>query len=112
MSHHKKIDPLLLPIVKKLNDLGLKTAFSCQGNHPRSVPKIAYISFANGTKLPDSVKKEIKNRDWQIDHDQEDGRSQVSVYSVSSDFVFETDELSQKNYDFILGWKSLLGLCD
>lgn len=101
-----QLDPLMVPLVKKLNTLGLVTRYSCQGNHDESdKPRIAYITFAPGVVLPHSVKEAISERDWQLDHQDEDT---YSVYAVPSDFSYDALGLRNRNEGFIKGWWEII----
>lgn len=101
------IDTLIRPIVIGLNRIGLKTCFSCQGNHSDNT-SIAYISFSPGTTLPTEFIEKISAKNWQIDIDYDSGVPQYSVYSVRSCFVFDANKLQDRNTDFLEGWHDLL----
>ena len=105
------IDPLLVPVVKKLNAAGLDTIYSCQGNHHTDrLPNIAYICFAPGVQLPPKIKGAVAEFGWQLDkfHRGNEEEPCLAIYSVMSDFEFDASRLRECNDKFIEGWLKIL----
>lgn len=104
------IDPLIAPIVNRLNVLGLTTTFSCQGNHDRDqAPQIAYICFQPGITLPGQMIEAFEEQNWQLDKFECGGSPEYAVYSITSCFEYDEQRLTEKNQTFLEGWKSILG---
>ena len=110
MIENSSIDPLLLPIVQKLNASGYKTSFSCQGNHPETgETKIAYICFESGVFLPQKMRRFFRQNAWQLDTFWDEKKKPTyAVYAVLSDFSGDAAGLSLKNAAFLKGWSALL----
>lgn len=52
-----KVDELLAPSIRKLNEMGIETLYSCQGGPPDMFG--GYISFT-AKKMPKSVRREVE----------------------------------------------------
>lgn len=106
------IDAEMVEIVQNLNEIGLETKYSCQGNHEGGDIGIAYISFSEGVRLPEKMLAYVRQQNWQIELDyhnppERDGVV-YSIHSVACDFPEDIPELKKRNDAFIRGWKSFL----
>tara|TARA_B100000902_G_C27099213_1_gene807916 strand:+ start:281 stop:625 length:345 start_codon:yes stop_codon:yes gene_type:complete len=103
-----EIDTRMQPIIKALNNAKLTTQFCCQGNHDeQSTPQIAYLSFAPKTNIPRKIVAYAEKHGWHVSLENLKAGDTFTFYAVKNSFIYQKQELIDKNEAFIAGWRNI-----